>query len=881
LLDKKQYKAGDTVKALITCDDPGGTAMLSIEGAMIYQVQTLKLAKKATMYQFKVVNDYSPNAFLSIAYIHDKHYADANRQVLIDLGIKKLNVSLKPDKPVYHPGDVASYTVTTKDADGKPVRAEVSLGVVDESIYAIFDDHSDIVKGFYPKRSDDIQTDYSFPEMYLGGGDKAPTNIQVRRKFQDTAAWQPDVSTDSTGQAKVKIKLPDNITSWRATARGITSDTEVGQTMDNVIARKDLMVQLSAPAFVVNGDQQRMVAMITNNTGQARDVKLQLRADNASVEGDLNQTVHIENGAMQTVEYKMTPAHSGVADFVAKAWVPGGANDGMELKVPVTPHARLKTDGYGGETNTSQTLPLTLDPNADKYSGNLTISVTPTVATSLLGSLDALIEYPYGCVEQTTSRFLPTVIFAKTFKDLGLPRPKLESKVPQIVQDSYSRLQLMQHGDGGWGWWEYDASDPYMTAYVLEAIHRAELSGFPPPKSIDVTKAISWAETFVSNPRLPAGYSKPNASDYRKLASDTDYLIYALALNARPSATAELDKVDIGKTDAVQCAFLALAANTIGGNEMTKRDQLIARMLSLGHETRSTIEWPAEDYWGYETTGRCFMALETMQPDSPVIPKVVNLLMQKRTGDMWFSTRDTSAILLAMADYLRHTKELLSNADIVVSLNGKPLKELQFQQGAFDDKATQIKLPISALTSGQNNLTFQTKSGTCYYTTTLKQYVVSADLAALTRITGFSITRNFYKLQAQKMEDGTLKLMASKEPVSEYNSGDVLRCEIKIHSDVQRSYLFIENPTPSGLHVTDKEQPDEGESWAFWWSRTVILDDRVCFFASDLPKGDQEIDYVLQAENPGKCDALPVTTYNMYDPSEMASGSGLALQVNP
>jgi hypothetical protein len=881
LLDKKQYRAGDTVRALITCDDPGGTAMLSIEGAMIYQVQTLKLAKKATMFEFKVVNDYSPNAFLSLAYIHNKKYADANRQVLIDLGIKKLSVNLTQDKPAYHPGDTAHYTVTTKDADGKPVPAEVSLGVVDEPIYAIFDDHSDIVKGFYPKRSDDIQTDYSFPEMYLGGGDKAPTNIQVRSNFKDTAFWQPDVSTDASGQAKVSVKLPDNITSWRATARAVTSDTEVGQTMDNVLARKDLMVQLSAPAFVVNGDQQRMVAMITNNTGQAADVKLQLAANNASVEGDLNQTVHIENGALQTVEYKMTPAHSGEADFVAKAWVPGGASDGMELKVPVTPHARLKTDGYGGDTNTTQTLPLTLDPNADKYSGGLAISVTPTVATSLLGSLDAFIQYPYGCVEQTTSRFLPTVIFAKTFKDLGLPRPKLESQVPQIVQDSYSRLQQMQHTDGGWGWWDYDASDPYMTAYVLEAIHRATIAGFPPPKSIDVAKAITWAEAFAQKPKLPAGFIKPTAQDYQKLATDTDYLIYALALNGRPSATTLLDKADIGKADAAQCAFLALAANTIGASETAKRDQLISRMLSLGHETRSTMEWAPEDYWGYETTGRCFMALETVQPDSPTIPKIVNLLMQKRTGDMWFSTRDTSAILLVMADYLRHTKELLSNADIVVSLNGKSIKELQFQQGSFDDEATQIKLPISALTTGQNNLQFQAKSGTCYYTTTLKQYVVSADLVALTPTSGFSITRTYHKLQAQKMEDGTLKLLPSKDPVSEYNSGDVLRCEIKIHSDVPRSYLFIEDPTPSGLHVTDKERPDDGEQWVFWWSRTVILDDRVCFFARDLPSGDQEIDYVLQAENPGKCDALPVTTYNMYDPSEMASGSGLALQVNP
>ena len=136
---------------------------------------------------------------------------------------------------------------------------------------------------------------------------------------------------------------------------------------------------------------------------------------------------------------------------------------------------------------------------------------------------------------------------------------------------------------------------------------------------------------------------------------------------------------------------------------------------------------------------------------------------------------------------------------------------------------------------------------------------------------------------AALLEDGTLRMMASKEPVAQYKSGDILQCEVKIHSHFGRDYLMVESPTPSGLHVTDRETPDlaSGETWNYWWSRTVILDDRVALFARNLSSGDSTMTYVLRAENPGTCAALPTTIYNMYDPSDVASSADTSIEVTP
>jgi uncharacterized protein YfaS (alpha-2-macroglobulin family) len=234
-----------------------------------------------------------------------------------------------------------------------------------------------------------------------------------------------------------------------------------------------------------------------------------------------------------------------------------------------------------------------------------------------------------------------------------------------------------------------------------------------------------------------------------------------------------------------------------------------------------------------------------------------------------------------MADYLKHTKELLSPADFAINVNGKTISDVQFAQGAFPDKETVLKLHITDLKPGTNKIEFQAKSGVCYYSATLKQYDSAEDLAAMPEGNQLTVSRTYYKLAAERMQDGTMKLMPSKDPVTDYKSGDILRCVLKIHTDAARDYVFVEDPTPSGLHITDREQPDEGETWDAWWSRTVILDDRICLFASHVPAGDSEMSYALQAENPGSCSALPTTIYNMYDASDSASDAAMAVEVTP
>jgi uncharacterized protein YfaS (alpha-2-macroglobulin family) len=112
------------------------------------------------------------------------------------------------------------------------------------------------------------------------------------------------------------------------------------------------------------------------------------------------------------------------------------------------------------------------------------VTIDPSLASTILTSMDDLIGYPYGCVEQTMSRFLPTVIVANAFGKLNAPISEAtRTELPKMVNKGMSRLYSFQHSDGGWGWWENDNSNPFMTAYVIYGLSIANETGYPVNKT--------------------------------------------------------------------------------------------------------------------------------------------------------------------------------------------------------------------------------------------------------------------------------------------------------------------------------------------------------------------------------------------------------------
>ena len=166
---------------------------------------------------------------------------------------------------------------------------------------------------------------------------------------------------------------------------------------------------------------------------------------------------------------------------------------------------------------TNQMFSLDLPKERIEESTSLQLTLSPSLAGAMLDALPYLARYPYGCVEQTMSRFLPAVIVQKTLKDLGLtdkevgqyinnvliPRedpkhPKRQteetlSELNKMTKAGLERLYDFQHSDGGWGWWKKGNSDRFMTAYVVWGLTQAKSAGVKVKKGV-LNRAVNFLQ---------------------------------------------------------------------------------------------------------------------------------------------------------------------------------------------------------------------------------------------------------------------------------------------------------------------------------------------------------------------------------------------------
>ena len=257
------------------------------------------------MIDVKIEERFVPNVYLSVAYVKDGEMFESGKSINVPARSKFLNIEIIPDKKEYKPRDPASYTVFARNADRTPAAGvELSMGVVDEAIYSIRPDAAgDIRRAFCRTRYNRVETHFSTAYNFTGySGSKRMgfaankrsyqladfksedqlVEPKVRKDFKDTAFWKPDVVTGEDGKATVKFDLPENLTTWRATARAVTGDLRVGSIVSRVLSRKNLILRLETPRFMTEGDTVTVSGIVHNylSSDKAAQIKLEVAGAN-------------------------------------------------------------------------------------------------------------------------------------------------------------------------------------------------------------------------------------------------------------------------------------------------------------------------------------------------------------------------------------------------------------------------------------------------------------------------------------------------------------------------------------------------------------------------------------------------------------------------
>ncbi len=856
LTDRKRYRVGDTARILINSGRVGQTVLITIEGDRVYQAQTVTLAHHSTLIRVPVLHDYGSAVFVNAAYISRKHHASSEAELRIALPERRLQVQISADRPAgtggparYLPGDRVTYSLRTLDSAGHPVSAELSFGVVDEAIYALKrDDPKALYDEFWPHGLNRVDTQYSFAIEYLGDADKSEPQISARRKFPDTAYWNPTVETDSKGRATITMELPDNLTTWRATATAHTDSTQVGRATEQIIASKEFLVRLETPRFLTERDQSRIVALVHNDTGVRQNVNVHLVSQNLTLTTPAVQNLNVESGQVGQVVWPVTALAAGDARLRVTAWTgksSSGASftDGMEKSLPIGPHGRETITTFAGSVSGPhpETEVVHALPGAVAATARLTVRITPSLSGALDGALDYLVGYPYGCTEQTMSRFLPDLLVQRAVRLHGLPAPRGATDLPKMVRSGLSRLGKFQHDKGGWGWWEHDTDSPWMTAYVLYGLAIAQQEGY-------ATRATMLQKA--------QGAAAEMARSVNTTPDDQAFLLYALALSGDTAHAAAIrPTVMLAKMHGAALGYLTLLDGLLGSRSSAARQALDA----LQKVDPSTLHWQSSDdeTGDWDSTLTTAVALQAMiegNPRDPRIPAVLRWLMLNRSGDYWYSTRDTSWVIAALCRYLSTQPGYSPGGSVVLRINGKPLRAIALTQEMEREPQVTIRVPASMLRPDKNDVTFERLGGSSpvYYSVEMRQTLDGENAGpAVKSSTSVTIKREYLRLKP--LRTGETYALETEATGNTMQSGDHIRVRLTLTAPRPLEYVLVEDPFPSAMQVDERGDSDSIADWSYWWQGVDVRDDRIAFFARKLPKGKSVIEYNLRAQTPGLC----------------------------
>lgn len=674
------------------------------------------------------------------------------------------------------------------------------------------------------------------------GGDAGGGAVQVRSDFRETALWKPDVVTGADGRGEATFTYPESLTRWKATARAVTADSKAGIATTTTRTAKPLTARLQTPRFLVVGDEAVLSALVDNQTDAAVDAKAELALGGLALVADAPKSLSVPAHGTVRFDWKVraTDAGSAKLSLVARA---GALSDGMTRALPVLAHgidAQVARSVRVAEGEVAFTLDV---PAARrKQDTRFEVQVAPSLAVTMLDALPYLVDYPYGCTEQTMSRFLPAAIVAKTLKDRGLsaedalqrafggiepetaaathPKGKKSLELlTEITRLSLERLYDFQHADGGYGWWKQGDADAWMTAYVVWGLALARDAGLDVDAN-RLARSAEWLKKALVEaedaPELQAWELHALAA-WSKDARESELVDRAIqnlwakkdGLNAYGRALYALACQGFGRTDRAK-TMLDLLVNGVRIDE-TPDVARIDRGASQHHaSTMKTAHWGADAVsWRWtdsrvESTACALRALMAIDPKHELVEPVMAWLTQNRRGAQWSNTRDTALAVLALNAYLETSGELARDLEYEVFVNGKSAgraklaaKDLLTAPGRYTVGAELVK-------DGANEVRVKLLSGTGPLYVSARARFFSLEEPIPSRGSQLFAARQYHALASRPtLLKGPAYDRVALLDQGTVRSGDRVEVVLTLEAKNDLEYLLIEDLKPAGFEAVE------------------------------------------------------------------------------
>lgn len=867
--DKTTYTTGETATILIPSGE-AGRALVTIEtGSKVLEAHWVETQKGKTEFKFTVTAEMSPNVYIHATLIqphgNTKNDLPIRLYGIVPVQVEDANTHLRPiikTADVWRPESVQNITVS--EENGKDIT--YTLAVVDEGLLDITRFKTpDPWKHFYAREALGVRT-WDVYDMVLGayagelqrvlsiGGDGAAgdDNAQKANRFKPMVRYIGPFYLKKGEKKTHAISIPQYVGSVRVMVVA-GQNLAYGNAEKAVPVRTPLMILGTLPRVVGPSETVDLPVTVFAMEKQVKNVSVTISPNNLfTVEGGNTKSVTFNKTGDKVVYFKLH-----VKDAIGFGKVNIAAQSGSEKA-----KYNFEIDVRNPNPKSIDVIEAAIEPGTNWTSnytpigmigtnkGTLELSTLPPI--NLEKRLNYLIEYPHGCVEQTTSSVFPQ-LFLSDIIDLKSER---KVAIDNNIKAGIQRLRTFQVTNGGLSYWQGgNEADEWGTSYAGHFMIEAELKGYSLPigfmdnwKRYQKQKAQVW---YAPDSKVGKGYYFTNSD------LDQAYRLYTLALAKAPELGAMNRLKEYKEITAAAKWRLAAAYAIAGQTEVAKK--LIASL---------PLSVTAYNEYGY-TYGSSdrdeAMILETLtllnQPTKAA--SVAKEISKALSANDWMSTQTTAYCLMSMSRFAKGSGGK-SNGEIkcTYAINGKQnvvSSQLPIVQG---------DLNIKGVASGAVQVN---NSGTSvlFARIILEGIPLTGDKTE--RESNLQMSINYTTLKGEKLD------------ITKLEQGTDFVAEVTVtHPGIKNTYLnmALSQVFPSGWEIHNVRM-QEGESAIKSDDATYqdIRDDRVYTYYYLNPGTSKTYRIILNAAYTGKF-YLPTTVSEaMYDNSINARKAGRWVEV--
>ncbi len=504
-LDKPSYKEGDTIELTIKSPHPGNALVLLESDHLLWQ----KLIEVKNQSKVEIPIDKSwtrHDLYATVLVFRPGDSAEkitpsravGVQHIPLDRSARKIAVTLEAAKKT-RPDQKLQVTVHAPQLAGKPGR--VALHAVDVGILNLTQFPMPDPTGWFfePRRfltnAYDLfgriieAVDGSKAKLRYGGDAAMLSLPQARRpnvKVLTVDLFEQPVLVDAKGDARFELDLPDFNGTVRLGAV-VYGEQSYGTADQETIIQAPLVVEISAPRAMASGDSAEIALDLENLSGSEGSYSVTLDGGDMLAITEPKRSVKLADKARSTQTFKIVAREKyGVASVVAK--VTGGTAK-VERRVefalrpayPAEHRSHSSVLDQGRDVSPDAALRAGLVP--DSVISRFTLGTLPPLPFASV--VKDLIQYPYGCVEQTTSKAFPLVFLDDdTARRFGVT-PLTPTARTEMLNVGFARLASMQTENGHFSYWPGDSYVvTHMTPYVAEMLVTAKEAGFSPNEAM-------------------------------------------------------------------------------------------------------------------------------------------------------------------------------------------------------------------------------------------------------------------------------------------------------------------------------------------------------------------------------------------------------------